>query len=301
MIVAGTLTNKMAPALRKVYDQMPEPRYVISMGSLRQWRRLLSLFLFGGARLRPHRAGRHLRAGLPADGRGAALRRAAAAEEDPPHRHDRALRRSACDERSTAIGEHRSAALPRRRSTGHRSRYRRTDDHRRTPPTSSKVADVPARRSALPFINFIDMCGGRLSGAREALRRRLPPAVADAEPRASASRSRPTRTTPVPSIIAVFPGADWFEREAYDLYGILFTGHPDLRRHPHRLRLRGPSAAQGFPADRLRRGALRRRAEARRLRAGAAAQEFRNFDFLSPGKARTTCCRATRRRRRTDE
>ena len=31
MIVAGTLTNKMAPALRKVYDQMPEPRYVVSM------------------------------------------------------------------------------------------------------------------------------------------------------------------------------------------------------------------------------------------------------------------------------
>jgi len=33
MIVAGTLTNKMAPAMRKVYDQMPNPRYVISMGS----------------------------------------------------------------------------------------------------------------------------------------------------------------------------------------------------------------------------------------------------------------------------
>src|SRR5262245_20124550 len=37
-------------------------------------------------------------------------------------------------------------------------------------------------------------------------------------------------TTAVPSIIGVFPGADWFERETYDLYGVLFTGHPDMRR-----------------------------------------------------------------------
>jgi hypothetical protein len=76
MIVAGTLTNKMAPALRH-FD-----------GLLRQWRRLLPLFLFGGARLRPHRADRHLRTGLPADRGSAAVRRDAAAEEDPPHRHD---------------------------------------------------------------------------------------------------------------------------------------------------------------------------------------------------------------------
>src|SRR3954453_14233380 len=37
-------------------------------------------------------------------------------------------------------------------------------------------------------------------------------------------------TTQVPSIIGVFPGADWFERETYDLYGVIFVGHPDMRR-----------------------------------------------------------------------
>jgi hypothetical protein len=52
-------------------------------GFLRQRRRLLPLFLFGGARLRPHRAGRRLRAGLSADRRSADLRHPAIAEEDP--------------------------------------------------------------------------------------------------------------------------------------------------------------------------------------------------------------------------
>ena len=67
MIVAGTLTNKMAPALRKVYDQMPEPRtLMLSLavahtepssrlgdldGIVRQWWRVLSLFIFGRPRL----------------------------------------------------------------------------------------------------------------------------------------------------------------------------------------------------------------------------------------------------------
>src|ERR1700716_4217287 len=43
-------------------------------------------------------------------------------------------------------------------------------------------------------------------------------------------RAAADETTQVPSIIEVFPGADWFERECYDLYGVTFTGHPDMRR-----------------------------------------------------------------------
>lgn len=89
-------------------------------------------------------------------------------------------------------------------------------------------------------------------------------------------------TTPVPSITGVFPGANWFEREAYDMYGILFTGHPELRRlltdygfdgHP----LRKDFPLTGFVEVRYDDEAKRVIYEPVRL-----LQEFRNFDFLSP-------------------
>jgi NADH-quinone oxidoreductase subunit C len=88
--------------------------------------------------------------------------------------------------------------------------------------------------------------------------------------------------TPVPSIIDVFPGANWFEREAYDLYGVLFTGHPDMRRiltdygfegHP----LRKDFPLTGFVEVRWDEEVKRVVYEPVRLN-----QEFRNFDFLSP-------------------
>ena len=90
MIVAGTLCNKMAPALRKVYDQMPEPRWVLSHGLVRQRRRLLPLQLLGGARLRPHRAGRRLRAGCPPTAEALLYGILQLQTQDPAHQHHRA-------------------------------------------------------------------------------------------------------------------------------------------------------------------------------------------------------------------
>jgi NADH-quinone oxidoreductase subunit C len=89
-------------------------------------------------------------------------------------------------------------------------------------------------------------------------------------------------TTQVPSIINVFPGTDWFEREAYDLYGVIFTGHPDMRRlltdygfdgHP----LRKDFPLSGFVEVRYDDDEKRVVYEPVRLN-----QEFRKFDFLSP-------------------
>jgi NADH-quinone oxidoreductase subunit C len=88
--------------------------------------------------------------------------------------------------------------------------------------------------------------------------------------------------TPVPSIISVYRGADWFEREAYDLYGVLFSGHPDLRRLLTDYGFEGYPLRKDFPLtgfvevrwdDELKRVVY----DPVRL-----AQEFRNFDFLSP-------------------
>jgi len=95
-------------------------------------------------------------------------------------------------------------------------------------------------------------------------------------------RAEASETTQVPSIIEVFAGADWFERECYDLYGVIFTGHPDMRRiltdygfdgHP----LRKVFPLTGFVEVRYDDQEKRVVYEPVRLN-----QEFRNFDFLSP-------------------
>ena len=88
--------------------------------------------------------------------------------------------------------------------------------------------------------------------------------------------------TLVASAVEIFPGVLWFEREAYDLYGILFSGHPDLRRLLTDYGFDGYPLRKDFPMtgfvevrwdDEVKRVVY----EPVRLN-----QEFRNFDFLSP-------------------
>jgi NADH-quinone oxidoreductase subunit C len=88
--------------------------------------------------------------------------------------------------------------------------------------------------------------------------------------------------TPVPSLIDVFHGADWYEREAFDLYGVLFTGHPDMRRILTDYGFEGHPLRKDFPLTgfvEVRYDDEQKRVVYEKVK---LAQEFRTFDFLSP-------------------
>jgi NADH-quinone oxidoreductase subunit C len=88
--------------------------------------------------------------------------------------------------------------------------------------------------------------------------------------------------TPVPSVVSIFPAANWFEREAFDLYGVPFSGHPDLRRILTDYGFSGHPMRKDFPLT--GEVELRWDEEAKRVvyEPVKLVQEYRQFDALSP-------------------
>jgi len=87
--------------------------------------------------------------------------------------------------------------------------------------------------------------------------------------------------TAVPSAVSVFPAADWYEREAFDMYGIFFSGHPDLRRILTDYGFHGYPLRKDFPMTGY--VEVRYDDDAKRVvYEPVKATEWRNWDFLSP-------------------
>ncbi len=93
---------------------------------------------------------------------------------------------------------------------------------------------------------------------------------------------------PVPSVSLLWPSATWFERECWDMYGVVFAGQPDLRRLLTDYGFEGHPLRKDFPLTGF--VELRYDAEAGRViqEPVSLTQDFRSFDFLSPWEAMTT-------------
>ncbi|MDO1558743.1 NADH-quinone oxidoreductase subunit C [Brevundimonas sp. 2R-24] len=148
-------------------------------------------------------------------------------------------------------------------------------------PREAVIRVMEALKSAFEFQQLVDLCGVDYPQRAERfdVAYHLLSMTRNQRIRVLVSADE---TNPVPSITGVFPNADWFEREAFDLYGIGFSGHPDLRRILTDYGFVGHPLRKDFPMT----GYVECRWDETQKRVVyepvKLPQEFRNFDFLSP-------------------
>jgi NADH-quinone oxidoreductase subunit C len=131
------------------------------------------------------------------------------------------------------------------------------------------------------FICFVDICGADYPD-REKRFDVVYHLLAPYKNRRIRVKVAADEDTPVPSVISVFPSANWYERETFDLYGVLFSGHPDLRRILTDYGFAGHPLRKDFPLTGY--VEVRYDDEAKRVvyEPVKLTQEFRAFDYLSP-------------------
>jgi len=149
---------------------------------------------------------------------------------------------------------------------------------------AGRIADVALKlrdTADLRFVCLIDICGADYP-ERE---KRFDVVYHLLSPTLNARIRLKVQTdgqTPVPSLVEVFPAANWYERETWDMYGVIFSGHPDLRRLLTDYGFEGHPLRKDFPLT----GFVEVRYDDAQKRVVyepvALRQEFRRFDFLSP-------------------
>ena len=148
-------------------------------------------------------------------------------------------------------------------------------------PREHIVEVMTARRDRFGFQQLLDVCGADYPDREERFEvvYHLLSLTRNARIRVKVATDE---VQPVPTVCHVYPSAGWFEREAYDMYGMIFAGHPDMRRLLTDYGFEGHPLRKDFPMT----GYVEVRYDEEQKRVVyepvKLTQEFRTFDFLSP-------------------
>ena len=286
IIVAGTLTNKMAPAIRKVYDQMPEPRYVISMGSCANGGGYYH-YSYSVVRVAVIAFYRwtFMCQGCPPTAEALVYGVLLLQKENSAYRYNHSLIKGPSRILSCLRQKKNWKAILMTRwaikssSQGIAFGELTVLVDKKTPPLEvlKFLRDDPRAQ----FTCMMDVCGVDYPGRQDRFE-----VVYHLLSLTQNERVRikvwTDEATAVPSCVDLFPAANWFEREAYDLYGIMFDSHPDLRRILTDYGFTGHPLRKDFPLTGY--VEVRYDEELKRVvyEPVKLAQEFRRFDDISP-------------------